>query len=185
MGGFGSGRYWTGVKRTVECSRVLDLNYLYREGFVRPGGPYGTLVWTNMITRTEFTVRFGFDFNSQDLTDISMRLWYSVADGQEYVNYRIPLSYTRPNYGGRRWWFSCPISKNGIACNRRLSRLYLPRGGKYFGCRQCHDLTYASCQDSHKDTVLTRLARESGMTQRQVIRNLQQFFFGKQPAIVI
>ena len=181
MGGFGSGRHWVSVKETVERSHALDIDYLSREGLILPGGPYGALVWTNILTQTEFIVRFGFDFNSQDVTDISMRIWYRITDSEEYLNYKIPLSCTRPNYGGRRWWFSCPILKNGIACNRRKTRLYLPRGEKYFACRHCHDLTYASCQDSHKDNVLTKLAQKSGMTQRKLIRHLQQYF-GKQPA---
>jgi hypothetical protein len=94
---------------------------------------------------------------------------------QGFFNCNIPLTYTIPNYGGIRWWFLCPVSKDGVLCNRRPSRLYLPLDEKYFGCRQCHDLTYMSCQDSHKNNIYTELARETGMTQRQVIRNILGF----------
>jgi len=31
-----------------------------------------------------------------------------------------------------------------------VGKLYLPPGGKYFGCRHCYNLTYKSCQESDK-----------------------------------
>jgi hypothetical protein len=31
-----------------------------------------------------------------------------------------------------------------------VGKLYLPPGGRYYGCRHCYDLTYTSCQESHK-----------------------------------
>jgi hypothetical protein len=34
MGGLGSGRHWTQVKRTVEDSRTLDISYFSREEIV-------------------------------------------------------------------------------------------------------------------------------------------------------
>lgn len=42
-------------------------------------------------------------------------------------------------FGGARQWFSCP------KCGRRAAKLY---GRKYFLCRQCQDLNYASQRDS-------------------------------------
>ena len=35
-------------------------------------------------------------------------------------------------------------------CNRRVAKLYLPPGGRYFGCRLCHGLTYKSAQEHDK-----------------------------------
>jgi hypothetical protein len=44
----------------------------------------------------------------------------------------------------------------GRPCNRRAGKLYLPPGGRYFGCRQCYRLTYISCQthDKRVDALL-------------------------------
>ena len=39
---------------------------------------------------------------------------------------------------------------NGHACNRRVAKLYLPPGGRYFGCRHCYRLTYRSVQEHDK-----------------------------------
>ena len=41
--------------------------------------------------------------------------------------------------------------------------LYLPPWGRYFGCRDCHGLTYTSCRESHKyDKLWLWMAQELG-----------------------
>ncbi len=57
MGGFGSGRQWTYVKRTVEDSRELNIHYFSRKGEIVPCGPYGKLTWTSLLFGTEFSFR--------------------------------------------------------------------------------------------------------------------------------
>lgn len=74
-----------------------------------------------------------------------IKLFYAVLydTGAKFdLNYEIKLTSTPCFYGGKRWWFLCPLSKNNIACNRRVAKLY--QGNKYFGCRQCHKLIYYS-----------------------------------------
>jgi hypothetical protein len=45
-----------------------------------------------------------------------------------------------------------------------VAKLHLPSGGRYFGCRRCYDLTYRSCQESHKyDSLYRTLADDTGM----------------------
>ena len=46
------------------------------------------------------------------------------------------------NFGGERPWFVCPGVVNGVACGRRVAKLYLKR--RYFLCRHCHNLSYES-----------------------------------------
>jgi hypothetical protein len=62
----------------------------------------------------------------------------------------------------------------------RVGKLYLPLGSRYFGCRHCHELTYASCQESHKyDTMFRYMARETGWdfeTVKEVMNRI-----GKKP----
>ena len=44
-----------------------------------------------------------------------------------------------------------------------MGKLYLPPGGRYYGCRHCHELTYTSCQESRKyDGLWRRIAGEIG-----------------------
>lgn len=69
---------------------------------------------------------------------------------------RIPvrLQATPTHFGGERWWFTCLLIVNGVACDGRAGKLYLPPGAKYFGCRKCHGLTYRSCQEAHQEKRL-------------------------------
>ncbi len=68
-----------------------------------------------------------------------------------------------PPIGGNGWWFRCPLVANDRPCGRQVRKLYLPPGARYFGCRYCHDLTYESCQESHKyDRLLGVVARDIG-----------------------
>ncbi len=53
-------------------------------------------------------------------------------------------------FGGRRWWWICPLTKHGPPGGRRVGKLYLPPDGPAFGCRQCYEVTYTSYQESHK-----------------------------------
>ena len=61
-----------------------------------------------------------------------MRLRYT-ANGNP-VDYRVRLTSTRPNFGGLRWWFVCPLVR------RRVAKLYLPPGQIYFGSREAYGL---------------------------------------------
>ena len=61
--------------------------------------------------------------------------------GDELVSYPVALDTTRCNYGGKRYWFLCPI------CKKRVAKIYLPPRGKYFACRACNYLTYRSCKE--------------------------------------
>ena len=85
-----------------------------------------------------------------DLDEPSLCLFYTLTRNAEAVSYSVRLATTTPNYGGIRWWFLCPLAPNRSPCYRRVAKLYVPPGGKYFGCRTCHDLTYTTCQESDK-----------------------------------
>lgn len=89
---------------------------------------------------------------SLDLPDLSMRLTYThtenYSEEKTDLNYEIRLTTTKCNLGGVRYWFICPLSRNGIYCGRRCGVLY---GGKYFGCRKCYDLKYQSQADSNRN----------------------------------
>jgi hypothetical protein len=62
---------------------------------------------------------------------------------------------------------------NEKACGRRVGKVYLPNWGRYFGCRHCYGLTYASCQKSHKDDAfLRRMGAEMGLSAREAAKLL-------------
>lgn len=76
----------------------------------------------------------------------------SYAPRGQRIEYRVAVTMTPCRFGGQRYWFVCPMVRQGIRCGRRVSKLYLPPGGGMFGCRKCHNLTYRSCQ-THNRTL--------------------------------
>ena len=88
----------------------------------------------------------------------NVTLRYGI-DG-EMVEVPIPLVATRTQFGGRRWWFKCPLAVNRIHCHRRAGKLFLPPGERFWGCRACHCLAYRSSQEAHQ---MERLSAHLGL----------------------
>lgn len=171
MGGYGSGIRWQhSAKTTVEDCSVLDINWMTREGMFDGGGwQSGSFRWSNPHTGKD-TSSIDFELNAPDSW---IRLCYRFVHNGEKFDYRVPLTTTDLPWGGVRWWFVCPLTCNGRYCGRRVGKLYLPPGGKYYACRHCHNLTYESCQESHKyDRAFAPLGAAFGITGSQVLERL-------------
>jgi hypothetical protein len=153
MGGPGSGSWYRWNKRgTVNDGLSLDINQLGRDGLIVQDYAAGSLRWQNTYTGEE-TASIGFILEPLGEDGLTMRLHYTRTgrNGEkDNLTYSIVLQTNRPHYGGRRYWFTCPLTVNGWPCRRRVGKLYLPPGGKYFGFRHCYNLTYKSCQESDK-----------------------------------
>jgi hypothetical protein len=179
MGGPGSGchyQWWrSGKKDVVEDCRSLDANRWMREGILKAGvRHFGQWGWYRDATRKEIVSSISYEVNTIDVVTPWVRLFYKMTRTGEAFDYRIALRFTWPHFGGRRWWFTCPLLCRGALCGRRVGKLYL--GGRYFGCRQCHGLTYTSCQESHKYDGLYRLmARNMGSDLDSVKRAMDSF----------
>lgn len=69
-----------------------------------------------------------------------------VSQACEMICFPVQVQSTPTQFGGKHWWFTCPVITGDTPCARRV-----PPGARYFGCRHCHELTYQSCQASHRD----------------------------------
>ncbi len=156
MGGPGSGNLdrGQGKKPTVEQSLGLAIQEI--RGLIFGGSATVTWTWASGVkSSVGCYVTCG---NGPTLT-----LHYRWCD-REDLQIPVRLQSTPVHLGGERWWFTCPLVVNGVACNRRAGKLYLPPGAKYFGCRTCHDLTYRSSQEAHVEERRTiALARLEDM----------------------
>ena len=155
MGGDGSTR-WQGCEKkdTVENCRILDANRWTRSGILQEGiHRSGRWVWRNARTGGQ-TASIDYEVDTKDMSRPWIWLHYTFTEVHESVDYRIRLQTTQPRWGGLRWWFTCDLSINGRVCRRRVGKLYLPLGARYFGCRHCYDLTYRSCQTSDKRVLI-------------------------------
>lgn len=153
MGGYGSSRWqWHSKADTVEDSWALSVFRMTQEGVIKPEAHQsGVWSWHNRLTG-EKTAALDYEVRTVERNGW-LRLCYTITSwrGEKaQYDYHLRLQTTTPHFGGLRWWFTCPLSVNGHSCGRRVGKLYLPPGGRYYGCRHCHGLTYHSCQESDK-----------------------------------
>jgi len=148
MGGFGSGRPSGSGRDTVESCRSIDVNRLHKAGCLAPGW-WGGWQWTRdgekvaSITMRAEADRLHLSYRAR----IGGNEWADVKETVRIV--RVPC-----RFGGARPYFICPGVVNGIACKRRVTKLYGP--GRYFLCRYCYRLAHASQSESRGDRALRR-----------------------------
>ena len=157
----GRGEYYRlhsrATKRTVESGITLAATDIKRGINAVVSGEAlawaGISTWSNVATGKQ-TASISYEIRWLGATPY---LKPSYKTGDNSYTYQIFLTDTTPNYGGRRWWFICPLSRNEKPCGRRVGKLYLPNGSVYFGCRHCHNLTYQSTREELADKVDSRL----------------------------
>lgn len=74
-----------------------------------------------------------------------------VYDGK-WVDYHVPMTFTRCHFGGQRPWFVCPC------CHRRAGVLYMSSGGRFL-CRRCGGFCYQTQMEQPKGRALIRNER--------------------------
>ena len=142
------GRYYFDKKDTVEDCRSVSISFL-KKGDYFCGYRSGGIVWKNCYG--EETSSIGVAVSTMD-GDNYVRFQYTTTDRNtgektEY-DYKVRLTTTRCNFGGVRYWFVCPLTRDSVYCGRRVAKLYKAPGGKYFGCRYCYNLSYESRNES-------------------------------------
>lgn len=117
----------------------------------------------------EQAVRCAFTINAVE----SYMIVSYDAEGKFY-RYSVKLRETTPFFGGKRYWFLCPLN-----CNRRVGVLYLVNG--HFGCRYCHGVVYRSQYITHtgRFRTLYLAGRYLGLSLR--IDELRTKWFRGQP----
>jgi hypothetical protein len=165
MGGFGSGRPSGGGREVVEACRSLDVDRLQRAGCLRPGWS-GSWLWTR---NGEQVAWIGLRAEA-GLLRLMYRVRVAGGEWQE-VDETVHTVRVPCRLGGSRPYFVCPGVVNGVACGRRVARLF--GAGRYFLCRHCHRLAHASQREGELDRTLRRankvrrrLGGEAGMAAR-------------------
>jgi hypothetical protein len=146
---------------------VFDLKRLY--DLSRPTGLQRHAFWKNQSGETTSNINYTVleDFRGVEFSyTIKSRFG---EEEEEQIKYRIPLVTTPCNYGGQRYWFICPWYAGGIYCGRRVAKLYLPSGDKYFACRHCYDLSYKSRQTA-RDAFYWALIRPMRLLDKKPSR---------------
>ena len=126
---------------------MLDVNQLSEKGWLRPGRS-ATCRWS-----------FGGEIVSINLRAVAERLHLSYkvrvgGGGWEDMAEIISLVHARCRFGGSRAYFICPGPGCGTDCGRRITKLHLSH--RYFLCRHCNKLAYASQYEQPWKRVLRR-----------------------------
>jgi hypothetical protein len=147
-------------KSRVDEARSIDILDLQRKGVFTNKEAWS---WTTSWSRNEkvaASVSYSVEFSGDRPT--GLQLMYTITDNKtgekRDYEYTIPVAATPCNYGGERWWYICPLIVNGKNCQRRCRIIYMPSGAEYFGCRECHRLTYESRQ-RHREKFYEDFAR--------------------------
>lgn len=174
MGGPGSGRRfrWGGQRTTLDTVLRLDVRWLARQSYLQPGAR-GLVTWH---VREQYTGSASVAMVDGHLV-VEYRHRTRGAEDWDDVRQVITLAWTACHYGGQRPWLVCP------GCQRRVA--VLCGAGKWFRCRHCYRLPYASQGEAVYDRLLrkrdklrarvgTRHTKPQGMHWQTWIRLRQQ-----------
>lgn len=166
MGGYGSGRWsWHNRRATVEESLILNINKLAKDGCFNKSITVGLLTWryASGARKGQFISSIGYEYTKESN---KITLKYRQNDTDDIV-LPIRISTTHQPQGGSRYWFTCPNNY----CGRRAYKLYMAPGTRYFLCRECHNLSYESCNESHKyDSLYAKIGLSMGVPIPSVSR---------------
>lgn len=128
-------------KTESDSLKKIDTQFLKRFKYLTGGLKGGEVNWTSNGVDTGSSV--GIEVSTQESY---LRIYYTQTERhteeKKKFDYKIPLTTTPCNYGGKRYWFTCPWYKSNNYCGKRVGTLY--KDGDYFACRHCYNLTYSS-----------------------------------------
>ena len=118
----------------------LDIRKLMRKGLLVPGNAF-SWQWT-VNDRKVAGINIRVDLQSVVLS-------YVKKSTGEVVEQRVQTQTSPCHLGGERHWFTCP------KCGKRVAVLYAP--GRYFACRQCGGLAYATQKQGAGDRASSKV----------------------------
>ena len=148
-----------GWRPCIESALRLNLASMLKSDAIAPESK--TAGYWQFTRNSEVIASVGFDGDLGEVDGVLDLSYRTTIGGEERnVRSRIPLETTEQNFGGRRWWFVCPLS------GARALFLYKFNGIELF----CHPTavrplpTYYSQRISGIDRVLEK--------RRRIRRNL-------------
>lgn len=138
------------AKAIAEQSNALRIFWLKKHGYLNKeySCNSGGISWSYGYSEDKSSISFSINRDNWGAVNekTHIKLQYTNTSHRtgekEEMNYKINLTTTLCNYGGKRYWFICPLTKNGQYCGRRVGVIYSI--GKYFGCRHCGEIAYDS-----------------------------------------
>lgn len=129
------------TRSIAEDTNRLSVFFLKKHGYLPQAESerFGGIKWTR--GEWENSVNFWVvTKNEGGYVELSYTVTNHWTDEKLDIKHKVPLITTPCNYGGKRYWFRCPLIKNGIYCGRRVGVIYSV--DNWFGCRYCADIAY-------------------------------------------
>jgi hypothetical protein len=172
------GRYSYSSKDEADDLKKISTSFLKKHDYFC-GMRSGTMTWTHGRSGDKSSV--GIEVRTIS-GDQYLRIHYTQTEQsgeKKDFDYKIPLTSTACNYGGMRWWFICPMNRDGKYCGRRVGTIY--KNGDLFACRHCYDLTYASkkVNRSYKHFALFNVLEVEMKTEELESQIKRRYYAGK------
>lgn len=137
-------------RQIAEQSNALSIFWIKKHGYLDKdySRQSGVITWTYGYSENKSSISFSINRESWGTPEEETYINLNYTNTSNWtgeknkMDYRISLTTTPCNLGGKRYWFVCPLSKNGIYCGRRVGVIYSI--GKWFGCRRCGEIAYQS-----------------------------------------
>lgn len=147
--------YYSGARDTTNGAKKISIFWLRKNKYLNSNNDkchyYGNINWSsNGESRGKISFEIETDENKGPYIQFIYRAKKAWEPEEAYrdINYKFDLISQTCRYGGKRWYFRCSLYKNQQYCGKRVAILY--QVGDYFGCRNCADLSYNSCNKSKK-----------------------------------
>ena len=121
-------------------------NALNTQGCLASAGTRWSFTWT---TGREVTNRLRGLTHSANEIEITYTVYGRQGELEE-VQQTIQMTYTDLNFGGSKAWFLCE-------CGKRVGTLYFT--GRWFLCRHCGEVHYASKYESELERITFKMTK--------------------------
>lgn len=135
-------------RKTVEECLYLDTSFLKDKHYLIHDEVHTRIIrWKYKYSDKTPSIGVGISLRPNNEHIYPFYTINSNSRYQEKIHYLVNLESTPCFFGNKRWWFLCPMVKDGKPCRRRVAHLYSI--GAHFACRHCLNLTYRTCQKSN------------------------------------
>ena len=139
------------AKNICEAACALKISFLKKHNYLNGEYHNNTITWTNSSSGHKSRIGIVGGVYGHE-PHFRLQYTHTFIDGERSdLDYRIEMTSTPCYFGGKRYWFVCPLMQDNKPCRRRVGVLYIV--GKYYGCRLCHHLAYQSQQKTHTGRI--------------------------------
>ncbi len=135
------------TRKIAEYTNRLSISFLKKQGMLPQGAfeKLGRILWVKKGWENNIAFRIKIhdpqkETHKTDYIELIYEVTNNWTGNKQDMKYKVPLVSTACNYGGRRYWFECPLSKDGKYCGQRVGVLY--GFEQWFGCRRCANVAY-------------------------------------------